>query len=149
MSRQRLYWAAGITAGLLLLPFLALQLIPDQTIEQTVVRLLASRGITMQAGRFTVGFPASVNASDLTLGTTSDTLLKADQLRVRPRLLPLVLGRLSLKLDGRIGAAGTLQGQLQVAPRLEGNLQVNELQLGDLPIAATVFGQRPERRWPP
>ncbi len=140
MSRQRLYWAAGITAGLLLLPFLALQLIPDQTIEQTVVRLLASRGITMQAGRFTVGFPASVNASDLTLGTTSDTLLKADQLRVRPRLLPLVLGRLSLKLDGRIGAAGTLQGQLQVAPRLEGNLQVNELQLGDLPIAATVFG---------
>lgn len=140
MSRQRLYWAAGVLAGLLLLPFLALQLIPDQTIEQTVVRLLASHGITMQAARFTVGFPASVNASDLTLGTTNDILFKADQLRVRAQLLPLVLGRLSLKIDGRIGTAGSLHGHLQVAPRLEGQLLANELQLSDLPIAATVFG---------
>jgi type II secretion system protein N len=140
MTRQRLYWAAGITAGLLLLPFLALQLIPDQTIEQAVVRLLAARGIRMQAQQFTIAFPATVTASDLRLGTTTDTLLKADQLRLRPRILPLLLGRLSLVLDGRIGTHGKLQGQLQVAPRLAGQLQANELQLGDLPALTTLFG---------
>lgn len=140
MKRQRLYWAAGITAGLLMLPFLALQLIPDQTIEQALVRLLAARGITMQAGRFTVGFPASLNASDLTLGTPSDTLFKADQLHVRPRFAPLLLGRLSLSLNGRIGAAGRLQGQVQVAPRLTGLIQAQELQLGDLPVLTTLLG---------
>lgn len=140
MNRQRLYWVLGITAGLLLLPLLTLQLIPDQVYEQAATRLLADQGITMQAGRLTVGFPATVKADDLTLGTATDSMLKIDQLRARPQLLPLLLGRLFLKLDGRIGSAGTVQGRLQVAPQLGGQVQVNELQLGDLPVTTAVFG---------
>jgi type II secretion system protein N len=140
MNRQRLYWVACIVTGVLMLPFLALQLIPDQAIEQAAVRLLASHGITMQARQFTVGFPASVSTSDLTLGTTTDTLFKADQLRVRPRFFPLLLGRLSLVLDGRIGATGRLEGHVQVAPRIKGQVLVNQLQLGDLPALTSAFG---------
>lgn len=142
MTRQyRIVTAAVILAGLLLVPFLTLQFIPNHVLEQSVQRLLASQGVTMQASRFSRSFPVGVLAEDVTFGNTAGTnVFKAKRLRLRLQLLPLLLGRVSCFLQADLGSKGKLSGVLTIKPQPSGTIQVNDLDLGDLPLLTTALG---------
>ncbi len=133
-------WLAGAATALFLLPLLTLQFIPDQVVEQAVQRLLAGHGITLQARRFQITFPAGIRMEGLTLGDGADTLLRAEQCAIRLRLLPLCIGRVSCSLSARIGAGGRLMGDLTLHPRLQGDIQLHNLDLADLPILTSALG---------
>jgi len=127
-------------AGLLLLPVLAFEFIPDQILEQTTQRLLAEQGISMHATRFRSSFPAGIKAEGLSLGDATTTALKVDRLLLRLRLLPLLIGKVSCSLSADIGETGKLSGMLTVTPRLSGDVTVSTLELQDLPILTNTLG---------
>lgn len=140
MKRERILLLLSVLIGMGLLPFIALQLVPERSIEEAVKRLLAQQGLTLNIRKLVVSFPAVVTITDLTLGNDSKSFLKFDRLRLRLHVTPLLLGRLSCAVDGTIGTRGTVTGRLTIAPRLEGNLQAKEISLASIPALTATLG---------
>lgn len=136
----RLAAAAGsILAALLLLPWLTTCFIPDAILLDAVNRQLAPQGISLQATQLGRPFPLGLSATGLTLSDSSQTWLQLDQVRVRLKTSSLLLGRLTLAIDARVGS-GNAAGSYTVWPRPVGQLAITNLDLATLPLLASSSG---------
>jgi type II secretion system protein N len=141
MSRsERLITALALVSGFFALLPLAWSMLPDTTIQQAVSQQLASHGIAMQAGTCTTGFPFRIIARNVTLRDAVDQkpLLVIDQLSIRLRLLPLVLGKATCTATGQIGA-GLLSATVTIYPALRGELHLSGLPLDALPVLTSTL----------
>lgn len=131
-SRWRIALVGAV--GLLLLPLLTFHLIPAQVYQQTVHSLLASQGVTMEATRLGKRFPVGLYATNLAINDARGTWCRFDQLSLDLQLLPLVIGKVRVSVNGRINT-GELSGNLTVYPEKSqaAALAINNLQLETVP----------------
>lgn len=139
-TRKLLLIAMLGASGLLLLPPLTLHFIPDSILKQSAQRMLASKGIIMQATQFESVFPAGIQAEALTLGDATTTAFKADHCIIRQRFLPLLIGRFSYSIDGKIGVTGRFSGVIDITPNFKGSVEITKLSLSDVPALTSALG---------
>jgi len=131
--------AAATTGGVLLFLLLSLAFIPDRALEQAVARTLTADGFTFKAVAFGKAFPLGLQGKHLEIGTDAGPILVLDRAAIRLKVLPLLTGRVTVALDGRIGA-GTINGTITVAPQKKLELTIRDLSLDAVPFFATVAG---------
>ena len=131
--------AAAIAGGSLLFLLLTLAFIPDRVLEQAVARAVATKGFTFKANSFGIALPLGLQGKRLEIGTDAGPVLSMDSASVRLRLLPLLTGRVTIALDGRIGS-GTITGTITVAPQKQLDLAIKDLPLEAIPFFPTVAG---------
>src|SRR5690242_14022655 len=95
--------AIGVPAALLLFVIFLILLIPDRELQGLVGRAVAREGYTLRADRLGKALPLGIEARNLELADERGMLVKADELSVRLRLLPLLAGRVSFDFRARIG----------------------------------------------
>jgi type II secretion system protein N len=130
---------ASVIGGVLLFLLLGLAFIPDRALEQAVTRALTAEGYTFKAVAFGKAFPLGLQGKRLEIGTDAGPVLVLDRAAVRLKFLPLLTGRVTIALDGRIGA-GTIIGTLTVAPQKKLELTIRDLPLDAIPFFTTVAG---------
>lgn len=130
----------AVCGGLLLLPLLVPQFIPDHVIEQSMQQLLIRHGITLHATRIGTAFPLRIIGEGVSLAADTTPVLSATRLQLRLRLLPLLTGKVSCSLQVEIGQRGNVTGDLTIWPKRNGTLQVTDLDLGDLPVLSSTLG---------
>ncbi|SNB47411.1 type II secretion system protein GspN [Geobacter sp. DSM 9736] len=106
--RQRLLIVAAVAAALLLLLMLTVAFIPNEALRGVLSRGLESRGFLLQSGKVTKAFPLGIRVRNLTIGNDQGALIKADDAAVRLHVLPLLIGRVRVGLDARIGGGGVI-----------------------------------------
>ncbi len=131
--------AAATAGGVLLFLLLSLAFIPDRALEQAVTRALTAEGYTLKAVAFGKAFPLGLQGKRLEIGTDAGPILVLDRAAIRLKVLPLLTGRVTVALDGRIGA-GTINGTITVAPQKKLELTIRDLSLDAVPFFATVAG---------
>lgn len=120
--------------GLLMLPLLTFHLIPAKVYQQALQGLLASHGLSMEAGRMGKRFPVGLYATNLAINDGKGTWCRLDHLSVDLQLLPLVIGRVRGSINARINT-GELSGNLTFYPQKHqaATLAINNLQLESIP----------------
>lgn len=131
--------AAAIAGGSLLFLLLTLAFIPDRALEQAVAKAVATKGFTFKANTFGIALPLGLQGKRLEIGTDAGPVLSMDSASVRLRLLPLLTGRVTMALDGRIGS-GSITGTITVAPQKQLDLAIKDLPLEAIPFFPTVAG---------
>lgn len=137
--RSWLICLAAILAGLLVLPTVTLLFIPDAAVHKVVSSLLATRGISMQAERIDTSPPFGISAKKVILADSATALLALDQAAVQLRLLPLLAGKVSVKLSAAAGT-GRLSGMITLWPSTRGTVHITNLDLDTIPFLASVTG---------
>ncbi len=131
--------AAAAAGGTLLFLLLTLVFIPDRAVEQAVASALAANGFTFKANSFGKALPLGVQGKRLEIGTDAGPILILDEAAVRLRLPPLLTGRISFSIAGRIGG-GAIDGSIAVAPQKAVTLAIKDLPLEAVPFFTTVAG---------
>jgi type II secretion system protein N len=138
--RRLLITAAGAAAAIVLLAFLVYFFIPDRQLEGVVTRGAESAGLTFTAKKFGKSLlPVGITATGVSIGTGKGTLLTADTLKLRLRLLPLLLGKVEIGYRLQIGA-GQVRGELFPRGNGKSTLAVQAVKLEDLPFFPLVTG---------
>ncbi len=133
--------ATTVAGGIVLFALLTLAFIPDRALEQAVSNALATNGYTFKAKSFGKALPLGVRGTRLEIGTDSGPVLMLDAAAVRLRLIPLLTGRISFSVTGRVGG-GTIDGAITVAPRKGIVVAVKDLPLEAVPFFSTVAGMQ-------
>jgi len=135
----------AVVAGLLLLPLLSFQMIPDSSFRHAVQALLSPQGITIDARRLGARFPLSLAANNLTLGDSDGSWLKLDQCTIRLQLLPLLTGQIRCSIAAHVGN-GDISGELTLYPKKAqgGDIHAERLQLAEIPAITNRFGSQTE-----
>lgn len=128
-------------AGLLLLPLLSFQMIPDSSFRNALQTLLTPQGITIEAHRLGAGFPLALTAKNLILGDSEGSWLKLDQCKIRLQLLPLLTGRVRCSITAQVGK-GDLSGDVTLYPKKSqgGEIHAERLQLAEIPAITDRLG---------
>ncbi|BEH08658.1 MULTISPECIES: type II secretion system protein GspN [Geobacter] len=136
MTAQRwLAWGVGIIAGLLLILIFTLLLVPSRELEQLTVRWFARQGYDFSAADFGKAFPLGIAARGVTIADNRGPLLRVDTVRARLELLPLLAGKVSVDVDGSVGA-GQFDGTFR--PRAgTGVFSARDVRLEDIPFFRT------------
>lgn len=133
--------AVAAAGGVLLFLALTLAFIPDRALEQAVASALATEGYTFRAAAFGKAFPLGLQGKRLEIGTDAGPVLVLDRAEVQLKILSLLAGRITIGLDGRVGA-GAVTGSVTVAPKKRLELTVKDLQLDAIPFFGTVAGMQ-------
>ncbi|OGT97834.1 MAG: type II secretion system protein GspN [Geobacteraceae bacterium GWC2_48_7] len=141
MSRlqEKFAVAAAVVSALLMLIFLTLVFIPDRELQGVVSRILEKKGYTFSAGEFGKSFPLGIAAKKIEVGDDRGPILKADDLYIRLRILPLFIGQIRIALDARIGS-GEINGEYASTGGGSADLKIKRLQLEEVPFFKTVAG---------
>lgn len=136
---RRLIVAAWFAASLLLVLLLTLLFIPDRELQGVVSRALEQQGYVFRVSKFGKAFPLGVDARNVEIGIEKGVLVKADEVSVRLRLIPLLIGSLEFEFSARIGA-GTVSGEYSPTKGGSAILEVKRLQLEEIPFFKTIAG---------
>ncbi|OGT98749.1 MAG: type II secretion system protein GspN [Geobacteraceae bacterium GWB2_52_12] len=138
-SRKRLLRGLGLAAAALFL-FIALfyVLFPVAPLNNTIMQTLAGQGLTLEPEARKTVLPGLV-WNDAVLSSAQGALLDIEQLKVQPRLMALLLGRLRISAkaavaDGKIDLLYGVNGRQAVV------LQADGIQLAKIPFFKTVLG---------
>ena len=138
-GRKRLLRGLALAAATLVL-FLALfyVLFPVAPLNNAVIQALAGQGLTLEPEARKTVLPGLV-WNDAILSSAQGALLDIEQLKVQPRLMALLLGRLRLSAkaavaDGKIDLLYGVNGRQAVV------LQADGIQLAKIPFFKTVLG---------
>lgn len=142
MSRlqKKLAAAVAVVSALLMLVVLTVVFIPDRELQGVVSRVLEQKGYTFSAGKFgKTFFPLGIAAKKITLGDERGAMLKADNLNISLKFLPLFIGQVRIGLDARIGS-GEISGEYALTGGGSADLEIKRLQLEEIPFFKTVAG---------
>jgi type II secretion system protein N len=141
MKRRWPVIACGVPAVLFLFVVFLILFIPDRKLQGVASRALAREGYTLRAARFGKALPLGIKARNLELADGRGVLVKADEVAVRLRLLPLLTGKVSFTFRARIGG-GDVRGDF--SPRRGGALHfvVSRLHLEEVPFFPTATGAK-------
>ena len=138
-GRKRLLRGLGLAAAALFL-FIALfyVLFPVAPLNNTIMQTLAGQGLTLEPEARKTVLPGLV-WNDAVLSSAQGALLDIEQLKVQPRLMALLLGRLRISAkaavaDGKIDLLYGVNGRQAVV------LQADGIQLAKIPFFKTVLG---------
>jgi len=137
--RNLLICLAAVLAGLAVLPSVTLLFIPDAAVQKAVSSLLNTRGISMQAEQVGTSLPFGISAKKMTLADSATAWLTIDHASVQLRLLPLLAGKVSVKLNATAGT-GNLSGMLNLWPKTSGTIHITNLALDTIPFMASATG---------
>jgi type II secretion system protein N len=135
----------AVVAGLLLLPLLSFQMIPDSSFRHAVQVLLTPQGISIDAHRLGARFPLALTAENLTLGDSEGSWIKLDQCTIRLQLLPLLTGRVRCSIAAQVGK-GNISGELTLYPKKAqgGDIHAERLRLAEIPAITNRLGSQTE-----
>ena len=138
-GRKRLLRGLALAAAALFL-FIALfyVLFPVAPLNNTIMQTLAGQGLTLEPEARKTVLPGLV-WNDAVLSSAQGALLDIEQLKVQPRLMALLLGRLRISAkaavaDGKIDLLYGVNGRQAVV------LQADGIQLAKIPFFKTVLG---------
>jgi type II secretion system protein N len=131
--------AVGIPASLLLFVIFVIIFIPAAEIEKVVDGAFERAGYTFRAGEFDKALPLGIKARNLEIADERGTLLRADSVSVRLRLLPLLAGKVSFSYRAGIGK-GDVTGDFSPISGGESHVEISHLRLEDIPFFATATG---------
>lgn len=126
-------------AGTLLFLYLTLLFIPAGSLLQAAAAGLAQHGLTLGVAECRRSLPLGIVGSGITLSSTAGELLKIDRARLNVRILPLLIGRLSIAMEANIGA-GTLSASLSQRRTPTLTCRLHNLRLEDIPFFRSLAG---------
>lgn len=137
--RKNILIAVAAVSALFLLVFLTIAFIPDRELQGVVSRILEKKGYTFSAGTFGKTFPLGIAGKKIVVGDDRGPMLKADDLSLRLKILPLFIGQVRLALDARIGS-GEIVAEYALTGGGSADLEIKRLQLEEIPFFKTVAG---------
>ena len=135
-GRRWLFITAGAVGGGILFLFFTVMFVSVRDLQGIAERFLARNGYSFRAAHFSTAFPLGIKAADLEISGESGVLLKAKELTVRLRLLPLVTGKVMFTSKAIIGV-----GHVRVDYSLrDGGIRIEStnVRLEDIPFFQTV-----------
>ena len=141
MKGRALYLACGIPAAIISFVFLTLLFTPNDAIKGALVRLADNAGYTLDCTKLGKRFPIGLKADALELSSAKGSLIKLSDARVRLELLPLLIGKVRLSYEAKIGA-GEIEGDVDLGRAKGWNLQCRRVRLEDIPFFTTVAAAR-------
>lgn len=136
--RSPLLIIAGCGISLVLLGALTILFVPAGEIRGVIVRGLEQEGIVLQAEEFGKAFPLGITVRNALVSDARGLLLKLDSATVRLKIVPLLVGRVSLETTGRVGE-GTVSASLQ--PRTSSiSFHAEDVRLQDIPLLHVATG---------
>ena len=130
----------AIVAAVLLLVYLTILFIPNNSLKGLVVRGLAANGYTFSAGSFSKSFPLGLEAEAVVIGIDEGPLVRVDDVNLHLRVLPLMLGRVTVTGTARIGKEGTVALKYALRPQREADVTAEKILLQDIPFFQTFAG---------
>lgn len=130
---------AAIPLLLLLLVVFTIILTPTEAVRGVVVRGLEKEGYSFRAVKFRKAFPLGFAARSVEISSEQGPVVKADTAVVRLKLLPLLIGRVSIAADARIGG-GTFAADCTLSGGGSIQLSASHIRLEDIPFFPTVTG---------
>lgn len=141
MNKKTALIASGIcVTGLLTLPVLTYQLIPNTVIQQAVTYLTATKGIKITAENLTKTFPIGIKAHKLSLGNTQATWIVLNKAKLTLQLLPLFVGRIAVSFQGAVTSNSTLDADLALWPKMQGTAHADNLALETISLLQSADG---------
>lgn len=137
--RTLLVWIMAIAVGLATLPPLTLLFIPDTAVQQAVSRIVAANGFTLLAKNIGTALPFGITATGISVSDATTTLLTFEHASLQLRLLPLLTGRIAIKVSAGSGSS-TVAGTVSLLPRLQANLQITNYELSTIPFLSAASG---------
>lgn len=134
--KKRLIGAAAIVAALLLLLYLTILFIPNGSLKALVVRVLAANGYSFAAGSFSKSFPLGLEAENVVIGIDEGPVVRVDETKLHLRVLPLLLGRVTISGTARIGQ-GVVAMKYAVSPHRTATVSIDDVLLQDIPFFQT------------
>ena len=141
MNKKTALIASGLcVTGLLTLPVLTYQLIPNTVIQQTVKYFAATKGIKLTAENLTTTFPIGIKAHKLSLGNTQATWMVLNKAKLSLQLLPLFVGRIAVSFQGAVTSNSTLDADLALWPKMQGTAHADNLALETISLLQSADG---------
>lgn len=131
--------ALGVIALALFLVFVYLFL-PVSRINAAIDQALSTQGLTLTPGAHKTVVPG-LAWNDAVLASDQGALVRCARLKVRPLLLPLLTGRVTLRSEAAIGG-GHLDVDYGVTGREALTLKADGISLGDIPFFQTVLAAK-------
>ncbi len=138
-SRFFLIGIPSLIAGILILPYLTLCLIPDSTLMEAFNSILSRQGLTVGVDHLGRSFPFGITATNLVISARESERIHLDSARISLRLLPLFSGKLALNSASTLKSA-TIRGSVTVWPDIQGQFVAENLNLSDVPMLASLTG---------
>ena len=136
--RRLLLVSAGTCAGLLLFMVLTICFIPTRQLQDLAVRAAQQQGFTLRMAGFGKTLLPGLKATEVEVGNEQGPLLKARNMHIHLRLLPLLSGRLALSWRAAIGPG---QASGEFAPRTgDTTIFMSGIPLEQLPFIQTLTG---------
>lgn len=114
--------------------------IPVSRINAAIDRALATQGLTLAPGAHKTVLPG-LAWNDAVLASDQGALVRCARLKVRPLLMQLLTGRVTLRSEAAVGA-GNLHLDYGVTGREALTLRADGIGLGDIPFFQTVLGAK-------
>lgn len=138
--KRRVMWVAAIPAATLLLIWLTILFIPNSSLKALVTRVLAANGYTFAAGSFGKSFPVGLEAKDVVIGIEAGPVLRAEEVDVHLRVLPLLTGHVTLAGTAAIGREGAVTFEYAMRPQGKADVALDNILLQDIPFFQTFAG---------
>lgn len=129
-----------VVAALALFVVFVYLFFPVTRINSAVDQALVTQGLTLAPGAHKTALPG-LAWDAAALASDQGELLRFDRLKVRPLLLPLLMGRVTLRSAAAIGV-GHLDLDYGVTGREVFTLTAEDIGLGDIPFFQTVLAAR-------
>jgi type II secretion system protein N len=113
---------------------------PVKTLEHEIMTGLEARMLSISPGLHKTFFPG-LRWDNPVISAERGGLIRFDELRLSPRLQPLLKGRIVMKIAARRGS-GKLEADYGVNGTKVLDLHANGIMLGDIPFFQTVLGAR-------
>ncbi|HIJ80392.1 MAG TPA: type II secretion system protein GspN [Desulfuromonadales bacterium] len=141
MKLQRLYrWILPAVASLFFFVFCLYLALPAGKIDSFIGNLLALQGLKLTPQLRKTVLPG-VAWDNLLLSSEQGDLIRCDTLRVRPLLLPLMMGHIALESEAHVGA-GYLNLEYSRSGSRAVELSADGINLTDIPFFTTVLGAK-------
>ncbi len=140
MKRRALYLACGIPAAVVVFLFLTLFFTPNDAVKGVLVRAADNAGYSLNFSGFGKSFPLGFKSRELEVASAKGSLIRLRDARVHLELLPLLIGKLRVSYDAKVGAAGELAGEVNLGKDHGWSVQCKGVRLEEIPFFATVAG---------
>ncbi|HEX9022366.1 MAG TPA: type II secretion system protein GspN [Geobacteraceae bacterium] len=129
----------GIPAALIVFVTCVIIFIPAAELKGIAERAAAGAGYTFRVAEFGKALPLGIKARGVEIGDERGPLFRADEAVVRLRLLPLLLGKLSVGFRAEVGK-GSVTGDYSTSSGGEASIEIDHLRLEDIPFFPTATG---------
>jgi len=132
-------WISYILYGILITAVFLYYLFPSETVKNYIVSTVTDNnpGINLSIGTTKIGFPPAISCENLAVSfkDKKNSELKADVVKVRPALMNLLAGRLSLLLyanvyEGNVAASVSFENRMSTEGPMEVIIGLDNINIG-------------------